>query len=255
MKTFTDLNKMDQTDTKIFGVSSTATNKERHSHNVAQLSIPTNGSIYILIEDKLFIVPCGFAVFIPANSPHAIEKINNKTIIDNLYFDSTYDKYLPNIATTLPLSSLSRLIIAKICSFEYEEFNTSKIQNLLNVLFDEFSENIEQNYSLVVPKNKVLYKIYQLFVNSCDLYPSLDECAQHVNISSRTLLRIFKSELNISFIVWKQQFLFIKALALLEKEKSTSTVAYKLGYNSDSAFISMFKKMSGGQTPSLFKKF
>lgn len=124
--------------------------------------------------------------------------------------------------------------------------------HLIAVLLDELNEQSVINYSLKIPKSPLLFKIYELFVQSIDYFPSLIKCAEHIHVGSRTLLRMFKHELGVSFVLWKQQFIFIKALELLILEKSTTTVAYKLGYNSDSAFITMFKKMSGGKLPSAF---
>ena len=120
------------------------------------------------------------------------------------------------------------------------------------MLLDELSANDGLGYSLAIPTNPILLKVYELFASSKESYPSILDTAEHVCTSTRTLVRLFKQELGIIFILWKQQFIFIKALELLMVEKSTTTVAYKMGYNSDSAFITMFKKMSGGKLPSSF---
>lgn len=249
MKQITDLDNMASS---IFGVASPSTIKDFHSHKIAQISIPTNGVMYIIVNDALLIIPPKMAVFIPKNSKHCIKKINTKTIIETIYFTNDYKKYLPDSTKAFYLSELARALISKVCSFNKEDFNSTKVKNLINVLLDELNVSNIQNYSLKIPTNPTLLKVYEFFTKSTDSFPSLPEVAKHVHLSSRTLLRMFKNELGICFVLWKQQFIFIKAIELLMTDKSTTTVAYKLGYNSDSAFITMFKKMSGGKLPSSF---
>jgi AraC-like DNA-binding protein len=249
MKQILDLDEMKS---GIFGVASISTIRDFHAHKVSQLSIPINGVMYIMVQDSLFIIPPGMAIFIPKNTKHRVYKINPKAVIDNVYFTDIYQNYLPNMAKSFYLSTLAAEVIAKICTFNKNEFNLKKVQHLISVLLDELNENSLLNYSLTIPKHPQLFKIYELFAKSIDYFPSITDAANLINVSNRTLQRLFKDELGVNFVLWKQQFIFIKALELLIKEKSTTIVAYKLGYNSDSAFISMFKKMSGGKLPSSF---
>lgn len=249
MKQLADLDNMVSS---IFGVASPSTIKDFHAHGISQLSIPINGVMYIIVDDELFIIPPTMAVFIPKNIKHCIQKINAKTVIETIYFTDMYQNHLPHSTQSFYLSELSRIVISKICSINKEDFNNTKVKNLINVLLDELNIGSTQSYSLKIPTHPILLKVYALFATSSDSYPSLIDAAKHVHLSSRTLLRLFKKELGISFVLWKQQFIFIKALELLMTDNSTTTVAYKLGYNSDSAFITMFKKMSGGLLPSSF---
>jgi AraC-like DNA-binding protein len=249
MKQISDL---DNLNSAIYGVASPALHKDFHSHNIAQLSIPVNGIMYVTAEESLFIVPPGMAIFIPKKTKHSIQKINDGTIIENIYFTDLYKSHIPATTKSFYLSPLAAIVISKICTFNMEEFSGTKVMNLISVLLDELDEKSMISYSLKIPSSPALFKIYKVFVKSIDYFPSLADAANLINVSTRTLLRMFKNELGINFVLWKQQFIFIKALELLIKEKSTSVVAYKLGYNSDSAFITMFKKMSGGKLPSAF---
>lgn len=249
MKHISDL---DNLSSNIFGVASNPTIKDFHSHKIAQLSIPINGIMYIVVDNELFIIPPGMAVFIPEGILHCIKNAKANMIIETIYFTDIYKNYLPNTTKSFYLSELSKAVISKICSFDKAAFNSTKVMHLISVLLDELDEGCKLKYSLKLPTNPKLLKIYELFVKSKDFYPSLLDAAKHVFLSTRTLARLFKNELGVSFVLWKQQFIFIKALELLMLEKSTTAVAYKLGYNSDSAFITMFKKMSGGKLPSSF---
>jgi hypothetical protein len=115
MKHISDLDNISST---IFGVASHVTTKDFHSHRVAQLSIPKNGVMYIIIGNELFIIPPAMAVFIPQNTLHCIKKINNNTIIETIYFTDIYKDYLPSTTKSFYLSELSSVVISKICTFK-----------------------------------------------------------------------------------------------------------------------------------------
>ena len=66
--------------------------------------------------------------------------------------------------------------------------------------------------------------------------------------TGRTLARHFRLETGMSFVQWRQQIRILEALRRLGMKEPVTTVAIELGYDSPSAFISMFKKALG-KTP------
>ncbi|MGD9313458.1 MAG: helix-turn-helix domain-containing protein, partial [Desulfobacterales bacterium] len=60
--------------------------------------------------------------------------------------------------------------------------------------------------------------------------------------------RHFRTETGMTFGQWRQQIRILEALKRLGMKESVTTVAIELGYDSPSAFISMFKKALG-KTP------
>lgn len=69
--------------------------------------------------------------------------------------------------------------------------------------------------------------------------------------SKRTIERIFIAQTGMSFGRWRQQARLLHALRLLAVGESVTAVALEAGYDSTSAFISMFKK-AFGTTPSRY---
>ncbi|MBP9741785.1 MAG: helix-turn-helix domain-containing protein [Burkholderiales bacterium] len=251
MEKFIELKNMQAS---IFALASRSNTKVLHSHKIGQLSVPKNGIIYFAVQGQLYISPPNIAVYIPANTPHCIYKTSPQTIIENIYFSKEYFNLLPQVTKTIVLSDLSKILIARLCKTSSNKLNTSKIQQMLNLLLEELHENTNKaEYKFKMPQNELLIKIFNyILTNDIENLPSLYDCAQIISVSSRTLQRIIKQELNISFVLWRGQILFMRALELLHKYKKTSIVTYQLGYNSESAFISMFKKFSGGKVPSYF---
>ncbi len=67
-------------------------------------------------------------------------------------------------------------------------------------------------------------------------------------MSERNLARLIVKETGLSFRQWRQQLQLIMALQGLVKGDTVQKVAHTLGYDSTTAFITMFKK-GLGQTP------
>ncbi len=81
---------------------------------------------------------------------------------------------------------------------------------------------------------------------------TLAEWAAEIGASERTVARLFRDELGMSYQQWRQQAVLAHALPLLARGTPVSLVAAASGYASDSAFSAMFNSAMG-QTPSHFQ--
>lgn len=69
-----------------------------------------------------------------------------------------------------------------------------------------------------------------------------------VGASDRTLSRLFKSDLGMTFPQWRTQLRLYQALILLAENTPVTTVAHRCGWASASAFIDVFRR-AFGHTP------
>lgn len=242
------LERIDEVKKGIFSIASTSNTSTTHQHRLGQLSSPESGIMYLIICNRIYVVTPANAVYIPAGVAHAVYKIDPSTVIKNIFFNPVQFNQLPVSGVHLfSLTKLASLVMSRLC----EVATASRVSNLLNVLFDELETTPNKAlYNLLLPENEKLSKIFQHLLSDQDQYSRLEWCAQSVCMSSRSLQRLIKKELGISFVLWRQQINYMKAIELLAVHKKTSIVAYKLGYNSESAFITMFKKFSGLRLPS-----
>jgi AraC-like DNA-binding protein len=81
---------------------------------------------------------------------------------------------------------------------------------------------------------------------------SLDRLARETGASKRTLERRFRAETGMGLGRWRQQLRLLQALRLLAEGQPVTSVALEVGYQSTSAFISMFKKAMGS-TPRRYR--
>ena len=64
-------------------------------------------------------------------------------------------------------------------------------------------------------------------------------------MSERSLFRLVPEETGMSFGRWRKQFQILLALERLSQGEAVQTVAFDLGYETSSAFITMFRKVLG----------
>jgi AraC-like DNA-binding protein len=102
-----------------------------------------------------------------------------------------------------------------------------------------------------MPHSKALIKITQTLLDSPQEHYSMQYWQQHLGISSRTLARRFLDETTMTYSQWRQQAKLLNALQRIAQGEAVANIAQDLGYQSQSAFISMFKKALG-KTPSKY---
>jgi transcriptional regulator GlxA family with amidase domain len=74
---------------------------------------------------------------------------------------------------------------------------------------------------------------------------ALAEFARLGGTTERTLIRRSMRDLGMPFAEWKQRLRVIKAMPLLEGSETIERISSAMGYGSASAFIAMFKRMTG----------
>ncbi len=118
-------------------------------------------------------------------------------------------------------------------------------ERLLHVILDQIRNMHTTPLKLPVPEDSRLRKIYK----HLSTYPgdrrTLEDRGKAVGATRRTLTRLFRLETGMSFGKWRQQLRILEALRRLGKKEPVTTVSIDFGYDSLSAFISMFKKALG----------
>ena len=73
----------------------------------------------------------------------------------------------------------------------------------------------------------------------------LREIARWAGASERTIQRVFVAETGLTFGKWRQQLRLIHSLRLLAEGQKVTAVALDVGYESLSAFVSVFRRTFG----------
>jgi AraC-like DNA-binding protein len=77
---------------------------------------------------------------------------------------------------------------------------------------------------------------------------SLAALGADAGVSERTLTRLFRADLGMTFPQWRTQLRLYHALRMLADGSAVTTVAHACGWSSTSAFIDVFRR-AYGHTP------
>lgn len=225
---------------------------EDHQHIKGQLLYAVEGLMHIYLADRHFIVPPSTAVWIPSMVNHVI---TSSVVVKyrSLYFDCKMFPELPCDTKVIHVTPLLKALILRACEFSEIYKQDSPEFRIAQVVVDEISCAIASPYSITLPKERRLKKIFAYLKKQLANHENIEVIAKQFGLSARTLTRQCKKEFGLSFDEWRSQLKLLTAIGLLSEGKATSDIAQALGYSNDSAFISMFRRLTGG-TPSMFRK-
>jgi len=218
-----------------------------HQHKRSQLLYASLGVMTVTTNIGIWIVPPLRAVWIPALTGHQIN-VSGQLSMRTLYIDPTFFSGPIESCCVINVSPLLKELILHAVNLPRLYPLMGPEERLLMVLLDQINDMSITPLELLVPEDARLKKIYKHLANSPGDSRSLEDWGKLVGATGRTLTRHFRLETGMSFIQWRQQIRILEALRRLGMKEPVTTVAIELGYDSPSAFISMFKKALG-KTP------
>jgi len=239
------------------------THFEPHSHAWAQLAYCATGVVQVTAESDgaggeiTYIVPPSRAVWIAPGAQHHITVLEAAEF-RTLYIDASATPKGWSGCRVLVVSPLLRESISALDAASPERpLASSREQLLSGLVLDELTHADIQALGVPMPHpqtgDKRLRTLCEAVLRAPSERATLAEWAADTGASERTVARLFRDELGLSYQQWRQQAILAHALPLLTRGLSVSAVAAASGYASDSAFTAMFKAAMG-QPPSHFQK-
>jgi AraC-like DNA-binding protein len=137
---------------------------------------------------------------------------------------------------------LVRELILTLSARNHRERQQPATQRLVQVLFDELPRQPQMQLQLPVSPHYKIRQMVETMEQAPARWQTLAQWAQEFAMSERNLARLVVKETGLSFRRWRHQMLLILSLRLLIGGESVQNVAQALGYDSTTAFITMFKK-------------
>ncbi|MET0540750.1 MAG: helix-turn-helix transcriptional regulator [Variovorax sp.] len=228
---------------------------ELHQHPWPQLTFSTRGVIRLSTEDGSYIVPPSRALWVPANMPHSI------TLIEDAELRTVYlhGWIAPNWERCEVLE-ISRLLRALMLALDTtpdglppaDPHAAQRERWIAPLLVDELERATQIRIDVPLPANKRLRQLCETMLRAPASRATLAERAHAIGASERTVARMFREQLGMSWQQWRQQAVMAHALPLLARGMPVSQVATASGYATDSAFCAMFKAATG-QSPTAFQ--
>ena len=209
-----------------------------------ELNYALQGVAEITIEGVLFLSPPQYAIWIPPGAAH------DAAARQDIHYVTTYVAAplcddLPKTARTLGLSNLLKAILADFAQRGIQQPESVEDMRLAMVLVDQIRAAPHFSHYLPGTDDILLGLVLaQLQLNPGDRR-SLAEWARAAGTTERTLSRRCQVLLGMPFSDWRQRLLLLTAISMLERGDSVQNVSRQLGYSNPSAFIAMFRRLTG----------
>ena len=238
------------------------THFELHSHPWAQLAYCAVGIVQVTAEPKAhakgvvsYIIPPSRGVWIAPGAQHHVTVLEAAEL-RTLYIDASATPPDWSSCRVIVVSPLLRESIHALDAPAGQPLSALREHWLSCLTLDEITRADTQALGVPLPHpqngDKRLRALCKAVMRAPSERATLAEWAADTGASERTVARLFRDELGLSYQQWRQQAILAHALPLLARGQSISSVAAASGYASDSAFSAMFKA-SMGHSPSHFQ--
>jgi len=223
-----------------------------HSHPWGQLNYVARGTLNLEVGGKKFLSPPQYAVWIPPLFEHASWN-NVKVTYRTVYIDHDLCEILPRKPCALEVPPILKAILDEFARIDVRRPQTLEQMRLSAVVIDQIQSAAPINGYLPFASTNTLQEILEYAKLNVRRAQTTEAVAVMFNMTARTLERRCRSELGLGFGAWRQRLRFTMALEALSAGRTIQQISYDLGYSSPSAFIAMFRRVSG-QTPEQYRR-
>ncbi|TGQ47806.1 helix-turn-helix transcriptional regulator [Mesorhizobium sp. M00.F.Ca.ET.216.01.1.1] len=212
-----------------------------HHHRKGQLVFALAGGVICRVSSGLWMVPPHCAVWIPGGMKHSNIATANAQMFF-VYIEPGAAE-LPNRCCTLLISPLLRELIVELS--DRVEDHDGRGDLLTRLLLVEVLRMPVQQLHLPMSSEPRLRRIADALAKDPADRSTLAQWSNRVALSESSLARLVVKETGLTFGRWRQQLHLIVAIRELATGASVQQVSADLGYESVTAFITMFKKALG----------
>jgi AraC-like DNA-binding protein len=215
-----------------------------HRHPRGQIVFAAYGVMVVSTGGESWVVPPQRAVWLPPETEHAI-RISGRVAMRTLYIRADLAASLPARCCVVAVSPLLRELILRAVDLPLLYDEAGAAGRVMALIIDEIRTLPVLPLHLPWPEDARLKRLCAAIRDAPASARSLDAWGRRVGASGRTLARLFRRETGMSFGAWRQQVRLADALGRLAAGQPVADVALDLGYQSPSAFTSMFRRALG----------
>ena len=209
-----------------------------------ELNYALAGVAEFAIEGVRYLSPPHYAIWLPPDTMHGAWNQHDLHYV-TVYVERALCADLPTEPSTLSISPLLKAILADFAARDVTVPQTREDLRLAQVLVDQIRLAPRSENYLPLSDDPLLGPVLKALQADPGDRNSLAEWARRMGTTERTLSRRCNDDLGISFNEWRQRLRLIEALALIEAGEPVQRIATQLGYGSASAFIAMFRRLTG----------
>ena len=214
-----------------------------HRHQFAQLVYSLRGVASVHTDTGRWLASPLRAVAIPSWENHRVGAEGN-TLLHSVFIDpAVYPDTITQFGV-LPISSLLHALIQEAGQYYSDYEQDSLAQRLLELIIAllqrcKIDARIKQLPEIKHPRIRKAVK------ECIDEKMQSKEIAARAAFSPRQFSRVFKADTGMQFKDWRALYQVQQGMRLLQQGLTVNQVADRLGFNSASAFIALFKRNAG----------
>jgi AraC-like DNA-binding protein len=216
----------------------------RHRHRRSQLLYASTGIMVVGTEAGRWIVPPERAVWIPAGMQHDVTALAHVST-RSVYVEAGVDDALPTDCRVIGISPLVRQLLLETADLPLPFVRGSRADLIFSLLVREIVLAPILPLEIPFPADARLAARCKAYLENPSPHETIDDWCRDLATSRRTFTRHFRAQTGMSFAIWRRQASIFAALPRLAAGDAVTAIAFDLGYDSASAFTTMFKRVIG----------
>ncbi|MFJ1717286.1 AraC family transcriptional regulator [Streptomyces sp. NPDC088260] len=215
---------------------------EAHRHDDHQVVYAGSGVLAVTTDAGTWFAPGNRAIWVPAGCVHA-HRAHGHLALHLLGLPADTNPLGLDTPTVLSVDPLLRELILA-CTLDPEDDTPERLR-LRAVLLDRLRASPQQPVHLPAPSDPRLKAVCGMLCHDPADPRTLADLAAGAGAGQRTLSRLFRSELGMTFPQWRTRLRLYHALRMLADGVPVTSVAQRCGWSSTSAFIDVFRRAFG----------
>lgn len=221
-----------------------------HSHEKHQLLYATEGVMVVHSAQSQWTVPPNRGFWMPSGQVHSLRCVGALKMRSVFVRPASFPN-LPSETKAVSISPLLSELIKASVSLKPPYAEDSRDARIMHLILDELALLPALPLSLPQPADPRIRRICLALQDDPGDASTMADWSERLGLDQTTIQRLFRRETSLTFGQWRQQARLLLALERIAVGEKIIDVAFELGYESPSAFTSMFKKQFG-KTPSQF---
>ncbi|WP_030432462.1 AraC family transcriptional regulator [Allokutzneria albata] len=221
---------------------------DAHRHDDHQIIYAARGVLAITTDAGSWVAPANRAIWVPAGTVHAHEA-HGELELHLIGLPAKDNPLRLTEPTVLSVGPLLRELILAYTRAPHDD--SPERRRLRAVLLDQLRASPQEPVHLPAPTDPRLRALCHVLREDPADNRTLAELGKEIGASDRTLSRLCKADLGITFPQWRTQLRLHHALVLLADDLPVTAVAHACGWSSASAFIDVFRR-TFNHTPTAF---
>lgn len=219
-----------------------------HEHGWGQLVYAVSGVLNVWVEGRCLAISPDQTVWLPSGTHHSVGSLHGAEFRSLYVTEGPLTRMVAGTKVLGVSHLLRELVIEATALAEREDLASAYGTRVVELILASLGRLAPIASSLPWPRGGPLATLCEaLYANPAD-ERGQEAWADSLAMSARTLARRCDEELGMSLRDWRLRMRLFRAMELLGSGANVTETAFSVGYASTSAFIYMFREMTG-QSP------